>query len=340
LNLLRSLGALNFGIACFQVLRNSFRKKELNSFEDFARHTYGDLIAKRFLLDYSEKLWGVPASQLSLDVAGSRLKGLDIRTFILESLFGNKRKTRHLDGTFFYPKHGIGVIFDRIREQLPEMELASNSAVSRIFHEDGKITSVEINTKDVYVVDEVVCSLPLGIALKCLDPQPPQHIVEAADSIKFRDVLLLMFCIDKGGINDNASMYFSSSEDSFTRIYEPRNRSPFMAPHGKTSLAVEVPHFSDDLNDQYIETEFQTVQGKLVECGFFENDQVIAKHHLVLKNAYPVLTKNTQVKSRIVHDYLTKFENLTMTGRNGLVQYSHIHDHMENAFKCFEHLRK
>jgi|TARA_B100001093_G_C26710766_1_gene963326 hypothetical protein len=113
-----------------------------------------------------------------------------------------------------------------------------------------------------------------------------------------------------------------------------------MAPHGKTSLAVEVPHFSDDLNDQYIETEFQTVQGKLVECGFFENDQVIAKHHLVLKNAYPVLTKNTQVKSRIVHDYLTKFENLTMTGRNGLVQYSHIHDHMENAFKCFEHLRK
>jgi len=340
LSLLRSLGALNFGIACFQVLCNSLKKRELSSFEDFARHTYGDLIAQRFLLDYSEKLWGVPASQLSLDVAGSRLNGLDIRTFILESFFGDKRKTRHLDGTFFYPKHGIGMIFDRIREQLPEKELASNSAISRIFHKDGKITSIEINSKDIYEVDEVVCSLPLGIAIKCLDPQPPQHILEAAESIKFRDVLLLMFCIDKERINGNASMYFSSSEDSFTRVYEPRNRSPFMAPHGKTSLAVEVPHFSDDLNSLYIEKAFQSVQQKLAECGFFDNDQVLSKHHLVLKNAYPVLTKDTQAKSRMVHDYLTRFKNLTMTGRNGLVQYSHIHDHMENAFRCFDHLKK
>ena len=103
---------------------------------------------------------------------------------------------------------------------------------------------------------------------------------------------------------------------------------------------MEVPHFSDDLNSLYIEKAFQSVQQKLAECGFFDDDQVLSKHHLVLKNAYPVLTKDTQAKSRMVHDYLTRFKNLTMTGRNGLVQYSHIHDHMENAFRCFDHLKK
>jgi len=340
LNLLRSLGVLNFGIACVQVLWNRLRTRELKSFEDFARHTYGDLIAERFLLDYSEKLWGVPVSELSLDVAGSRLNGLDIRTFILESLFGKKQKTRHLDGTFFYPKYGIGMIFNRIVEHLPKEELASNSAVTRIFHKDEKITSIEINAKDQYDVDEVVSSLPIGVAIKCLDPQPPEHILQAVESIKFRDVLLLMFCIDKESINGNASMYFSSSKDSFTRIYEPRNRSPFMAPRGKTSLAVEVPHFSDDLNDDYVNMAFQTIEAKLVKYGFFESSDVLFRDHLVLKNAYPVLTKKTEINSKIVHDYLNGFRNLTMTGRNGLVQYSHIHDHMENAFKCFDGLKK
>tara|TARA_Y100001978_G_C23584735_1_gene380736 strand:+ start:42 stop:383 length:342 start_codon:yes stop_codon:yes gene_type:complete len=113
-----------------------------------------------------------------------------------------------------------------------------------------------------------------------------------------------------------------------------------MAPRGKTSLAVEVPHFSDDLNDDYVNTAFQTIEAKLVKYGFFESSEVLFRDHLVLKNAYPVLTKKTEINSKIVHDYLNSFRNLTMTGRNGLVQYSHIHDHMENAFKCFDRLKK
>ena len=33
--------------------------------------------------------------------------------------------------------------------------------------------------------------------------------------------------------------------------------------------------------------------------------------------------------------YLATIKNLKISGRNGLFQYSHIHDHMKNARKIF-----
>lgn len=336
LNLLKSLGWKDFVLACIQVISSRLKPVDVSNFEAFAIHQYGKIVARRFLLDYSEKLWGAKTSQLSTMVAGSRLKGLDLRTFLVESLRGRLKKTEHLDGAFFYPRKGIGQLFDRMVEELPTQELKPNSRVSQIHHDGTQILHVTINGVDDHEVDEVVSSLPLGVLVNSLNPPAPQHVLESASRIRFRHVFLVMFCLDMKSVNGNASMYFPSKDDPFTRVYEPRNRSQWMAPKGKTSLAVEVPMETPSLGAKDAADLIAEVEHKLTTYGFFKSSDVIARHTHMLANAYPVLTVDHQRHAEVVLSFLKNFRNLYITGRNGLVQYSHIHDHMRNAMTWLE----
>ena len=90
------------------------RPVAVKSFQDLAIRLYGSAIASWFLLGYSEKLWGLPCSRLSPAVAGRRINGLGVRTFLIEALLGRRSKTRHLDGAFYYPIEGYGAIAERL----------------------------------------------------------------------------------------------------------------------------------------------------------------------------------------------------------------------------------
>ncbi|MDA0349510.1 MAG: NAD(P)-binding protein [Verrucomicrobia bacterium] len=85
-----------------------FQNTKDGSFESMSRSKYGAYLADRFLLNYSKKLWGIDPNQLSPKAAGNRLKGLDLKTFLLEAIGGSKTKTTHLDGVFYYPTNGYG----------------------------------------------------------------------------------------------------------------------------------------------------------------------------------------------------------------------------------------
>lgn len=338
LNLWKTMGTFSFFKACLQVLKNSLQpNSDAHDFESLAVGQYGRIVAERFLINYSEKLWGDSAHNLSIEIAGSRLKGLDLKTFILEALQGKKKKVEHLDGTFYYPRHGIGMLFDALVEALPTSSLLLESPVTEIHHENFEITEVVSNGQCVTRPDWVVSTLPMTTLLRCLQPAPPAAVMEALKRIRFRDVLVLVFALSKPSVNANASMYFPDKKFRFTRIYEPRNRSQAMAPDGQTSLAVEIPCQNlKDWNDEAVRDVQVEVQGQLVDIGFFLETDVLNCHVMRLRNAYPILDNQYKEHTERAFEYVRQFRNLHVTGRNGLVEYSHIHDHMKNARKLVD----
>src|SRR5260370_2458431 len=88
------------------------------SFQDFAISQFGETLSRRILLNYSEKLWGLPADQLSPDVATRRLSGMTLRSLFVE-LFIPGKKTTHIDGTFLYPRGRHGRIAHSLASELP-----------------------------------------------------------------------------------------------------------------------------------------------------------------------------------------------------------------------------
>ena len=89
------------------------------------------------LLNYSEKLWGLPCNQLSPNIAGNRLKGLNLKNILKETVLCTNDSALHLDGSFYYPQRGIGTIVEKLADFCGEETIRKCSKISNIFH-DGK----------------------------------------------------------------------------------------------------------------------------------------------------------------------------------------------------------
>lgn len=296
--------------------------------KDFSGQTikrYGPTLSKRFILNYSKKLWGADPSELSPDVAGGRLKGLNVRTFFKELISGKQAKTKHLDGTFYYPLYGIGQIFEKLEEQLEPGRIKRNSIVTGIKKQDDKIAAVQINNETWMECDHVISSIPITYLTSLLE------IHATTKDINFRQVVLFCFIINKPSISSDATIYFPSENYIFTRGYEPKNRSHKMSPAGKTSFILEVPCSVDD--DIYLKPEDHsgTIMKQIISTGLFTSSEITNSFTVKLKNAYPVLTHKATDQIHSIQNNLGEFKNLHLTGRIGKFAYSHIHDHFISA---------
>ena len=257
---------------------------------------------------------------------------------IVEYFFGKKIKTQHLDGSFYYPDFGIGSIFDGMVKLCNKSKFNRNSRVTSINHSNNKIDSIIINGKTTIMINELISTMPINTLLANLNPLPPSQILEIANEIKFRNIILICFFLNKNSINQNGSMYFPSNEYSFTRVYEPKNRCSKMSPTNKTSLIVEVPcQPSDEIWNNQSQL-IVDVKNDLVNIGFFEEDDIIDLYIHKISHAYPILAIGFEDKINSILNYLSRFKNLHLSGRNGLFQYSHIHDHMKNARELFSQI--
>lgn len=332
LNLLKNLGLFTFMRAGFEVLTSKLKKKGGQAnFETFALRTYGKTIAGLFLLNYSEKLWGAPCDQLSPNVSGKRMKGLDLKTFLKEAVLGRKAKTEHLDGAFYYPRDtGIGAITERLEAFCGPENIRLNSRVTRVFHNHEKIQAVEINGKEKVETPYLVNTLPINAFLMMLDPAPPDSILETGRKLRFRNIVLVALFLDMESISGAATVYFPGKQFPFTRLYEAKNRNPLMSPRGKTSVVVEIPCQEDDaywtMGDRQL---IDLVRNSLIKEGLVEENRVIDATVDRMRDAYPILETGFDHKIKTIFSYLKQFGNLRISGRNGKFLYTHVHDMMQ-----------
>ena len=306
---------------------HSVHEKQATNFGEFAINQYGKTLAERFLLNYSEKLWGAPSHSLSTAISGNRLKGLDLRSFLRSVLLGTPQNPNHLDGSFFYPRYGIGMISDKLCEFIGKRHIKLQHRISRLIHKDGKIERIVLNNDIEIQAATVINTLPLTLSIRMLDPPPPPELRAIADRIKYRHLMLCVFCLNRDAFSPNASLYFPDEEFPFTRLYEPKNRSIEMAPKGQTVIVLELPCFSDDAIWNMSEAALQTeVWEALQRVKPLFPEEVIHYQTYKLPFAYPVLEVGFEERVTRLVRYFETFENLYLTGRSSLFRYLHLHD--------------
>src|SRR5260370_6735318 len=74
----------------------------------------------------------------------------------------------------------------------------------------------------------------------------PANVERSADRLRFRAIRVCNVMLDLPQVSPHTWMYVSEPRYVMTRIQEPRQRSPFAAPTGKSSLMLEIPcHVGD-----------------------------------------------------------------------------------------------
>ncbi len=315
------------------ILRNRRCRQPLVSFEDFAVHKFGETLARRFLLNYSAKVWGLPPDRLSPAVATRRLRGMNLRTLVLE-LVDPSRKTVHLDGAFLYPRGGYGRIVEALAAVLPAENLHRGSGVTGIVVQSDRVVRLRLEDgSEPEVSGPVVSTLPLNVLVRSLiGLDVPAAVQEALAELRFRHVRLVFLRLNRKSVTPNASMYIPGPEYCVSRIYEPRNRCQTMAPPGETGLAAEVPCFRHEPVAQLSAEELKSrVVRELVSLGLIQPSEVLDWQVRELPNAYPVYALDFEDRVTAVLAFLRRLVNLEPLGRNGLFHYSHLHDQMRMA---------
>ena len=334
LNLLKTLGIRFLARTVLEITQKKFGKSKARNFEELATSMYGKSMAQHFVLNYSEKLWGRPCSQLSTRITGQQLRGMTLATFLIEIFRGRNVKIRRLGGTIYYPKYGFGTIPERLATLCESRNIRTKSRITSVIHELDQIRSIELNGRMIETTDQVVSTIPINLLIQLLRPKPPEPILAVAEKIQFRALILVVVFLRKPSATESISIHFPEFRIPFTRIHEPKKRSTHMAPDDQTSLVAEIPCQENDVTWNMPDaTLIARVAKGLQEVKLMTPDELIDAIVVRLDNAYPVLDAEYEQKIQQLTAYLKKFSNLKITGRTGGFAYLSLHHIMKNAKK-------
>jgi protoporphyrinogen oxidase len=308
------------------------RPRPERSFEDTARNRFGRRLARPLLIHYSEKLWGLPARDLAPDVATRRLSGLALASLLVE-LLRPARKSAHLDGEFLYPIDGYGAIAETLAEGLPAAALHVEHEVAGLECSGGRLRRIHFSDRPSRAVPgRVVSTLPLTLLARLLGDALPPAAREAASRLRFRHVRLLFLRLARPRVSRNATLYLPDPRLCVSRVCEPKNRSPRMAPEHETALVAEVPCSAGDPIVSLPDDELAgRVVRELTGVGLVAPGEVLEWRHHFLPNAYPVYSLDYRDAAERLRDAVGSIGNIDLLGRNGLFWYSHLHDQLRLA---------
>ena len=109
-DVIRKLGPVELARCMASYLRAAARRNKVDdSLEDWVSNRFGRRLFELFFKSYTEKVWGVPTSEIRAEWAAQRIKGLSFFSAAKAAFFGNKgNKVKSLISEFNYPRFGPG----------------------------------------------------------------------------------------------------------------------------------------------------------------------------------------------------------------------------------------
>jgi protoporphyrinogen oxidase len=218
LNALRNLGVVEAARCGLSYLKaRLFPPRDQSSLEGYVVANYGWRLYEHFFRTYSEKVWGVPPSEVSADWGAQRIKGMSLWKAVWEPLrsrlAGGRRdrakQVTSLIEEFQYPKLGPGMMWESCRDLVEKagIEVLTDSPVVGVEWRPGGAVAVvfEHGSRRVRVeTDDVISSMPFSALVRAMDPPPPADVVAAADALQYRDFLTVALVVpEERGVPDN-----------------------------------------------------------------------------------------------------------------------------------------
>jgi protoporphyrinogen oxidase len=325
----------------YQSLYKKLRDSPDTSFEGWVINRFGKKLYVTFFKDYTHKLWGIPSNKLSSDWAAERISLLNLWDVILRLCSLSSEVPRTYTKKFFYPKQGIGQIFEFIAREIKKNggDIILNARFKKLLLERDRVKGViyELNGKDEVIhCNWVISTIPVTDLLNKPDRGGEnQNVSTAVKSLRYRSLRFLNILIDKPEAGRNTWTYIPDGKYIMTRIQEPKKRSPCNVPDGKTSLILEIPCFyNDEIWNMQDDLLFKRCIGDLFKLGINIKDSVIDFFYTGEKHAYPIYQLDYKYHLNNVLSWIDSIENIHTCGRNGLFKYIFMDRAMEMGFEA------
>ena len=327
--------------------------------EDFLVNHFGDKLYRTFFKDYTEKVWGVPCSEISAEWGAQRIKGLSISKALKHALTkpfkaakdaAQKGTETSLIERFLYPKYGPGQMWETVAERVAEAggTIHLRHRVVGVLRDGARVSAVDVRDEVSGTTRRVACdffisSMPVRELVDLLRPEDP-NVVRIAAGLPYRDFmtvgLLLKRMRSSWGVHASNGMppdnwvYIQEPDVKLGRLQVFNNWSPALVAD-PTRIWLGLEYFcaeGDGLWSMSDGAFLDFASHELAKIGLIELEDVLDGTVVRVRKAYPAYF-GTYSGMDHIREYLNRLTNVFPVGRNGMHRYNN-QDHSMLAAKA------
>ena len=328
------------------TLKSAFApaKKE-DSFEEWGIRNLGRTLYDLCFGIYSERVWGLPTSQISSKQA-QRVAKLNLKNIILRTL-GIKADPATYFTKYMYPRKGISLLYEGmaaevraagnlIKLQAPAVRLERDAdrVTQVVYHEGGQEKSIEC--------DVLLSTLPLPALVSMTSPLLPPTVMAHAAKLRYRSLKLIYIVLKRARMTDYHWVYLLDEQFRVNRLSEQKNVSPDMVPPDSTVLCIELSLWKDEPLWQASNEEiYQLALRDLMKMGYGVTPEEVLEYHITdIPTAYPVYELNFEEHLIPVLDGVHEVSNLLTLGRHGLFLNNSMDDNVLLGMQIADHINR
>ena len=335
LNALGGLGLVESARVGLSFLyAQAFPIRNEQTFDEWVTNRFGRRLFEIFFETYTEKVWGIPCTEIGADWAAQRIKNLDLVQAVKAALLGQRGQTKGevittLIEQFKYPRLGPGQMWESCRDQLADKGIPTHmgTEVVRLERVEQRIVAVVVRDQDGerrVEGTEFISSMPIRQLVAAMDPPAPEEVQVAAASLKYRDFLTVVLIVKNPDLFPDNWIYIHSPAVRLGRVQNFKNWSPEMVPDEGTS-ALGLEYFVNVGDDLWSMSDEDLVALGTKECallGLVQAEEVFDGCVVRMPKAYPVYDMDYQATLATLRGWLDPIENLQLVGRNGQHRYN------------------
>lgn len=368
LNTIKGLGFIRiFKISISYLYSRLFPVKTEKSLEDFFSNRFGKELYKTFFRDYTEKVWGIHCSQISPEWGAQRIKGLSVSKAVgqaIKNIFSSSKSIRQkeiettLIQQYLYPKFGPGQLWTEVTDSIKEKGgqiLMSHKAVGFTYI-GNTIQSVKIineKTSEVLIknADYFFSTMPVKDLVESLGSQVTEDVKKVAQGLVYRDFITVGLLLNKLKIQNLTKIkthnnlipdnwiYIQESDVKLGRLQIFNNWSPYMV-SDKNKVWIGLEYFCNEGDELWSMTDekFSTfAMDELAKIDIIDKADVLDHVVIRMPKTYPAYF-GTYNQFDSIRTYIDKFENLFLTGRNGMHRYNNQDHSMLTAMTAVDNI--
>ena len=317
--------------------------KDQSHFEGWVAARFGWRLYGIFFKTYTEKVWGVPATQIQADWAAQRIKDLSLLTAVTSAFgLGGGRQITTLIEQFQYPRLGPGMMWERARDLVLAQggDVRLQAPVVRVEHDGGLARAVVLRSGERLDASAVISSMPMPDLVRAMDPPPPADVLAAADGLTFRDFLTVALVVPAAaGFPDNW-IYVHEPGVRVGRVQNFGSWSPELVKDGRTCLGLE--YFVSEGDDLWEADDDDLVAlgtEELTRLGLVQEGQIEAGYVVRVPKAYPVYDEGYAERVAVLRRWLDdNVANVHPVGRNGMHRYNNQDHSMLTAMLAVDNI--
>jgi protoporphyrinogen oxidase len=298
-----------------------------DSFEGWVSGRFGRRLYEIFFKSYSEKLWGIPCTELDASFAAQRIKQFSLAAAVKAALsFNGKTQHATLVDQFAYPLEGTGMVYSRMSQAVEHRggHVFLKTPIARVITSAGKVTGVELSDGAQRPYDAVLSSMPLTLLVSRLS-EAPQSVRDLAGKLSSRNTILIYLLVNSDSVCKDNWLYVQDSDLRTGRITNFRNWVPQLyGDSPNTILSMEYwCNNNDELWQSSDEALIRLARQELVATSLIDNESLVTDGLVYrIPRCYPVYRRGYRQILGPIQQYLSKIDGLQVIGRYGAFKYN------------------